>query len=198
MTRRFLVLMLSLATLVLACTTVRAKRSAPAEHRAAAVACPAKPDSSSLRPPRRDATGCKTNADCNDVKRGKNGRCVDASRRMIMNGCIYDACLADKDCGASGLCNCDASDGNYCSTGTCHVDADCGKDGYCSPSYPLCSLNGPARPSGWYCHGAKDECSSDSDCPPPKKESYGPMGTRCTFSPEVGHWKCTSEECPVG
>ncbi len=114
------------------------------------------------------------------------------------NRCTYDACLADADCGAKGLCTCDERDGNYCLTGNCRVDADCGAKGFCSPSWVLCSLNGPYQPTGYYCHKSADECTTDDDCPKPSHKGYGPEATRCVYSAPVGHWVCESQECPVG
>jgi hypothetical protein len=120
--------------------------------------------------------------------------------RLIHHGRAHPRgrqCFKDGDCGGKGTCNCDTR-GNYCLPGNCRVDADCGKGGFCSPSWALCSLHGPYRPLGYYCHTAADECMRDEDCPRPKKEGYGPSSTRCTYSQPLGRWTCMSEICPVG
>ena len=173
----------------------RAKKSAqPDQHRASASPC------ASTRPPgetnQREGGDCKSDADC---KAGKNGRCMalGGGRMAPQNRCTYDACFTDNECGPKQTCNCEHQ-GNYCLPGNCRVDADCGNGGFCSPSWALCSLHGPYRPNGYYCHTSSDECMRDEDCPRPKKEHYGPLSTRCAFSQPVGRWVCMSEECPVG
>jgi hypothetical protein len=168
------------------------KSAKPDSHRAQGASCP------ETRPPgtpNPEGGACKTDADC---AAGKNGRCSSwsAGRMAPQNICTYDTCFSDKDCG-TGLCTCDGH-GNYCLGGNCRVDSDCGTNGFCSPSWSLCSLHGPYRPNGYYCHSAKDECMKDSDCPKPKKQGYGPQATRCIYSAPVGRWTCMSETCPVG
>jgi len=173
----------------------RAKRSPePVTHRPRASAC------SPTRPPGTPRPGeqgdCKQDTDC---AAGKNGRCQAWSngRMAPRNRCTYDLCFTDAQCGAKGTCNCDGQ-GNYCLSGNCRVDADCGESGFCSPSWALCSLHGPYRPEGFYCHRASDECMRDEDCPKPTKEGYGYASTKCTWSAPLGHWACMSANCPVG
>jgi hypothetical protein len=174
----------------------RATRSAkPYLHRARAESC------SPTRPPGTpQPTGgtCRSDADCTA---GKNGRCSPHGNGRLApaNRCTYDTCFTDADCGGQGkgTCTCDP-DGNYCLSGNCRVDADCGPRGSCSPSFPMCSLHGPYRPVGYFCHTAGDECTNDDDCPKPRHKGYGYMSTKCTYSAPLGRWTCTSEECPVG
>jgi hypothetical protein len=172
----------------------RATRSQqPHAHRAAAASC------SPTRAPGSPAPSggtCRSDADCTQ---GKNGRCAPHGNGRLapQNQCTYDRCFSDKDCGDKGVCTCHP-DGNYCLPGNCRVDADCGPHGFCSPSWPMCSLHGPYRPVGYYCHTAGDECTNDDDCPKPSKKGYGPTPTKCTYSAPLGRWTCTTAECPVG
>jgi len=174
----------------------RATRSSTAQaHRARAEACSPTPPPGTPQP-----TGgtCRSDADCTA---GKNGRCSPqgGGRMAPQNQCTYDACFVDADCAGPGkpTCTCEPS-GNFCLPGNCRVDADCGARGYCSPSWPMCSLHGPYRPYGYWCHTAKDECTNDDDCPKPDKKGYGPTPTKCTYSEPLGRWTCTTTECPVG
>ncbi len=198
MTKRLLIPFLAVALAGIGgwLTTACAKKAAvPSNHRDKAAACE-KARAAGQR--EGDQGDCKTDADC---KKGKNGRCQILGARYRANQCTYDECFTDADCG-KGVCNCqhdatDQGEGHFCSPGNCRVDADC-KGGYCSPSYPLCTLSGPALPTGYFCHSSKDECTNDDDCKPSIKKGYGPIGTRCAWSPESARWQCSSEECPVG
>ena len=184
---------LSVGVLV-ACSASAKPQAPPTSHRQIAESCAA-----NRAPGRADAGRgglCKADSDCTA---GKSGRCAPHSngRMAPTNQCTYDACTTDTDCG-KGLCSCEPVTGNYCVAGNCRVDGDCGKGGFCSPTYPMCSLHGPYQPLGYYCHTPKDECHNDSECPKPTKEGYGPTATHCGYAPELGHWTCTSQQCPVG
>jgi len=96
-----------------------------------------------------------------------------------------DECLADGDCGGSGVCSCAGASfesmhetRNLCVFGNCRTDVDCGFFP-CSPS----DSSGGAYygVSGWYCHTNQDKCTVDGDC---GSNQY------CMFSPEVGFWAC--------
>jgi len=102
------------------------------------------------------------------------------------NDCEYDACLADTDCGAAGVCDCNGT-GNFCLGGTCRIDADCGAGGACSPDH---GCRGGMH--GYFCHTSADTCVNDSDC------WKTDQNTGCHFEPQVGHWACVNLQCPVG
>jgi hypothetical protein len=171
----------------------------PSVHRAQAQACP-----SSRGPGAATETNgaCSKDADC---KAGKNGRCDSHSsgggRLPPSNQCSYDNCFVDADCGQGALCACGHDDntagpGHVCLPANCRTDGECGPGRFCSPSPTLCSRG--YTPDHYFCHGSSDECVNDSDCPPPAQKGYGPISTRCVYSPEVGHWACATQECPVG
>src|SRR5450631_825300 len=70
----------------------------PSEHRATAAACAA-----STPPPLPDGgipSSCTTDADCTG-----NGR-TDFYLTCFHGQCSYDGCLADADCGSTGVCAC--------------------------------------------------------------------------------------------
>jgi hypothetical protein len=149
---------------------------------AAATPCP------TTRPPgtANSATGgaCKKDDDCTT---GKNGRCLTAGGRMMMNQCTYDACFTDADCKTGGPCECQ-SWGNACLSGNCRTDADCGANGACGRSNAM-ACRGPGQAS-YYCRTAADTCESYDDCK---------NGTACVYSLELGHWACVAyPQCPVG
>jgi hypothetical protein len=101
--------------------------------------------------------------------------------------CSQDGCLADSDCGDTGVCSCQnntfgwahTSFGNSCIDGNCRTDADCAS-GVCSPSISFDS--GPFYGTeGFYCRTPKDACAVDADCGP---------GAYCAFDSSTGAWAC--------
>lgn len=159
----------------------------PKQHRPMAVTCPMD------RPPgSMTGTGtsaCKTDGDCTDGSKGKNGRCTPSRIGSI---CTYDTCFADGECGGK-VCQCRApataasADTNHClGEGDCRTDADCG-GGYCSPSFGSCgSYSGTIA---YYCHTAKDECIDDADCAGTMMPGY------CAYNKPTGSWQCSSSVC---
>ena len=124
---------------------------------------------------------CKSDSECTD---GKDGRCT-LSLPFANCSCTYDACFADGDCPAGGVCACSGSySGNACVSGNCHVDTDCGVGGYCSPVIAACS----GAIIGYQCHTQKDKCVIDADCS---------LGQECAFFPNAG-WACSpGASCPI-
>jgi hypothetical protein len=163
----------------------------PADHRAAAAACPSDR-------PAGDATApggkCTKDADCTS---GKNGRCL-APRPpdLVENTCSYDDCFTDADCG-SGVCACRSAThhgANTCFHANCRTDADCAGRG-CSPSAvatdPSCQSGLAIGSFGYFCHTASDECIDDGDC-----GGSGPSGPKiCIFDADVAHWRCFATSC---
>lgn len=171
-------------------TTASIAPRTPKAHRASAEACTAPRAASATSAPRSPTAGhasghCTQDAECTD---GKNGRCGPLGRRW---GCSYDECASDNDCATGadkGVCACRASGSNAantCKKGNCRVDADC-KGSYCSPSLGSCGhMFGTV---GYFCHTPKDECNDDDDCP-------GKTDGACRYIPEVGTFKCATNEC---
>jgi hypothetical protein len=119
---------------------------------------------------------------------GTNGRCVESNGGVIYCSCTYDTCVHDTDCAVGQLCVCHGSAytnaGNTCMPGNCRVDSDCGAGGYCSPSHGTVSCGGV---SGYYCHGASDQCTDDSDC-----SGMGGLDV-CAWSSTGHRWECQME-----
>jgi hypothetical protein len=138
----------------------------------------------SARPDSGCSFGDCTPETCADA--GANPLCVETCEDCCT--CTFDACSADSDCPSAQTCACHGSAytggvGNTCVPGNCRVDADCGVNGYCSPS-PAMGCFGVA---GYYCHTAKDQCESDSDCPPADGGASSPV---CAYSTTNGTWAC--------
>jgi hypothetical protein len=95
----------------------------------------------------------------------------------------HDACLADSDCGSTGVCDCEAprctepfgTMGNVCVTSNCRVDSDC-PCGFCAADTSCGGID------GYYCTTPHDECSTDTDC------QDGGAFTQCRWSTD--HWAC--------
>ena len=157
----------------------------PSEHRATAPAC--KP---STQPPAPDGgvRACTTDTDCTS-----STSYPDAFYRYCVDGqCVFDQCLTDSDCGATGVCACSsdyyggniAYHPNFCVPANCRLDSDCGPGGSCSPSRGYCGTF-----QGFYCHTAADSCVDPTvDC-----ASCG--FNACTYSPAVGAFTCGSSIC---
>ena len=164
----------------------------PVKHRPASENCPTDRALPPVTNPPQAST-CTAHEDC---KAGTNGRCLAQPRTGIYN-CSYDTCATDADCKGGGanahnVCACrqPASAGaNYCLAGNCSTDADCGGN-YCSPSFGDCGHYGGVQM--YYCHGAKDECINDADCP-----ASGPyqQDGACRYNTQVGHFQCSTSEC---
>jgi hypothetical protein len=94
-----------------------------------------------------------------------------------------DACLADSDCGATGVCDCQTPrcsvpfpvSGNVCVPSDCRVDSDC-TCGFCAGDTSCGQLQ------GYHCTTPQDECSTDTDC-----QDGGPF-TQCHWSTD--HFAC--------
>lgn len=182
------------ALLSLSCTpaetTVPPPGRTPQMHRPAATTC------SATRPPGVTmGTGgrgdCMTDADCTDMTKGKNGRCVFSRAGTI---CTYDTCADDSTCGGK-VCLCRdpaekmaSTSTNHClSEGNCRTDADCG-GASCSPSFGSCgSYSGVIA---YYCHTSKDSCVDDADC-----AVDGGLPGYCAFNPAAGSWQCSTSLC---
>ncbi len=178
----------------------RRRSAQPTQHRPVAIAC-AK-ERAAGQPEHGAGSTCKADAECTA---GKNGRCVPNNhgdpRRLSVDECTYDRCFADADCGGLGVCQCGHSAttapvDHVCLPAACRIDADCGAAGFCSPSYQLCAHD--TRPSGYFCHGERDECFTDGDCPKPSRDKPGPIHVQCGYSKAAQRWLCMSEQCPVG
>jgi hypothetical protein len=166
-------------------------RRAPANHRAAAVACPMDRPAGTCPGPNPevgtvpDFLTCTSDDDCSAG--GQNGRCQLVHDSTFISGitgceCSYDVCFSDADCDLGGPCGCridDTSD-NRCWAGNCKIDADCGAGGYCSLSPGDC-LGGF---SGYYCRTSADACVEDADC--------GTNGT-CRHDADLKAWTCVKD-----
>jgi hypothetical protein len=117
---------------------------------------------------------------------------TDAGADSGLPGCMppYDACLADSDCGATGVCDCEsprctepfAIAGNVCVPGNCRVDSDCAC-GFCAGDT---SCGGR---DGYYCTTPQDGCATDADC----QNGESPM--QCKWSTD--RWACVAAVgCP--
>jgi len=130
---------------------------------------------------------CTQDSDCVGCANGQFGRCEGPG-----STCVCDQCMADGDCGATGVCACDGTTfgwshtrrGNVCIPSNCRVDADCGPSGFCSPTTDL-GCGAFYGVTGYYCHTANDQCTNDTDCA---------QGT-CRYSPQVGYWVCATGAC---
>ena len=160
----------------------------PAMHRPMALTCPMD------RPPGGTSTGmtgCKSDADCTDGTKGKNGRCT-ISR--IGYTCTYDTCFTDAECSGKP-CECRAAatsasaDTNHClADGNCVTDSDCGAGGFCSPTLGSCgNYTGIVA---YYCHSAKDACTDDADC-----HKDGGIGGYCAYDKLTSSWQCSTSQC---
>ena len=171
--------------------------------------------------------GCHSDAECTD---GIDGRCVvnplawetspagDAppgSRPRPTNVlaaappaplktlCVYDACLANADCGARARCACAAGDErNQCvALDGCLEDTDCARDTLCACGAAgaanactpgNCRTSGDcagglpcvASPEGSFCRTPRDTCKSQEDCA--SRQEY----RRCEFNAGAGAWAC--------
>jgi hypothetical protein len=130
------------------------------------------------------------------IHRPSAGTCpsheTDAGADAGLSGCMppKDACLTDSDCGATGVCDCEAPRcaepfavaGNVCIASNCRVDSDCAC-GFCAGDTSCGGLD------GYYCTTPQDECSTDADC----QDGGSPM--QCRWS--TNRWACVAEVgCP--
>ncbi|HEY5241055.1 MAG TPA: hypothetical protein VIJ22_06305 [Polyangiaceae bacterium] len=117
---------------------------------------------------------------------------TDAGVDSGLSGCMPpdDACLVDSNCGATGVCDCEAPRcaepfavaGNVCVPAECHVDSDC-TCGFCAGDTSCGGLD------GYYCTTPQDGCSTDADC----QEGGSPM--QCKWSTD--RWACVAAVgCP--
>jgi hypothetical protein len=117
---------------------------------------------------------------------------TDAGADAGILGCDppHDACLADSDCGATGVCDCEAPRcthpfplaGNVCVPGNCRVDSDCAC-GFCAGDTACGGLD------GYYCTTPQDQCSTDADC------QDGGASMQCKWSTD--RWACVAAVgCP--
>jgi hypothetical protein len=137
---------------------------------------------------------CTKDADCTE---GRNGQCLKNLRNLRANGCVYDRCFVDGDCGATEACLCrdDPASNigfvmsyktNLCVDANCRTDGDCGPGGLCSPSLSGC------YEGGFYCHTPLDTCRTDADC---KTDFH----SRCLYSKDLSRWTCMAPAgCPAG
>jgi len=173
----------------------------PANHRPTATAC------STTRPPgiNGDAGApdsgipgqCTSDADCT---MGTNGRCLPPNGNFAGDVCTYDECSSDGDCGSGKVCVCGAPEppygraGNTCVQGNCQVDSDCGATGYCSPTVDA-SCGSRSGVVGYYCHGADDDCTNDSDCSGANDGGPTQGPGYCAWQPTIGKWACSYGVC---
>ncbi len=135
-------------------------------------------------------TGCKSDVECNDATKGKNGRCVQSRIGYV---CSYDGCFADPDCGGK-VCQCRApakvasTNTNHClGDSNCAVDGDCGAGGFCSPTLGTCgNYTGVVA---YRCHTPGDQCIDDADC-----TTDGGFGY-CAYNSLTSTWQCSSTQC---
>jgi hypothetical protein len=166
----------------------------PQQHRPTNAACTAPRPAGDPALPSPSGSTCSSDGDCTQ---GTNGRCYPlvGGPPPPKNGCSYDACTSDSDCGAGQVCDCRngaSNDANVCFHGNCRVDADCGGE-YCSPSLTVLSsscINVPAGSVGYFCHTRQDTCLNDSDC--------ASTGGYCAFSTDSLHWQCYAPMCLGG
>ncbi|HEY1696275.1 MAG TPA: hypothetical protein VGG39_29120 [Polyangiaceae bacterium] len=130
------------------------------------------------------------------IHRASAGTCpsheTDEGADAGLPGCTppHDACLADSDCGATGVCDCEAPRctepfavaGNVCLPSNCRVDSDCAC-GFCAGDTSCGGLD------GYYCTTPQDECSTDADC------QDGASSMQCRWS--AARWACVvAVGCP--
>ena len=143
----------------------------PLHHRASAVTCP--------------RTGLTASCEETGTCGGPGWWACDAG------ACVYDQCVTDDECGATGVCTCIGekrgfgaqSFGNDCVPSDCRTDADCCPGEWCSPSDDYGSFYGT---QSYHCHTAQDECIDDVDC------VNDAVVMICVFDPVVGHWACSN------
>lgn len=170
----------------LGCSSSAEEATAPRAalvHREAALACSGTRPAGDYVP---GHAGCQSDAECTA---GLNGRCSNGG--VGGNGCTYDGCVTDAECGATEACVCRGQNQmarNSCKPASCHVDADCG--GWsCSPTKGTCDLTGV---EGFYCHGQADECVDDADCP---KAGGTSERAYCMWTESKGRWACHVTNC---
>ena len=154
----------------------------PKVHRPRAVTCTDLP----LR--RSTFTTCTVASDCP----GHDARCEGGY-------CTELRCRSDADCSKYEVCTCGSHRSgpstirDSCLPANCHTDRDCGPGGFCSPSLDL-RCGSYIGVTGWYCHGPKDACIDDEDCPDPRHPDSGYHG-HCAYSPIAGHYVCSVSSC---
>jgi hypothetical protein len=100
-----------------------------------------------------------------------------------------NACSTSKDCATGTTCSCgdfSQTPNSGCVQSNCSVDSDCGANGYCSPSLIQEDCNGASE--GIFCHTAKDQCNSDSDC--------GDL--HCMYIETEAKWMCSNLSACAG
>jgi hypothetical protein len=176
--------------------------SAPLQHRSTSASCPSQ-RGRGLPCDLTICLGCSSDSQCTN---GVNGRCF--SWGGLGDGCSYDECFTDSNCGSKIPCLCRSSStdnrANVCDVaGNCAVDSDCGPGGYCSPSVQVVPDQRPNVCSGlltpYYCHTASDLCINDSDCAP---LDAGPPTLdsptyACAYNPQDNRWECTQTICAI-
>lgn len=125
---------------------------------------------------REHADRCESHADAGPLDAGPAG----------CGGTIipHDGCLVDGDCGATGVCVCQAPHGNGCGVpsvagnacvpSNCRLDSDCAPCGKCRIEQSCGAI------TGFYCETSLDECTTNADC--------GPSMGICAF--RAGRWSC--------
>jgi len=150
-----------------------------------------------MAPPLPDggATSCASNADCGGDAGSQFPSCLSGQ-------CSFDACLTDSDCPSHHVCACSSDyyggngeyHANVCVPSNCQVDSDCGATGYCSPTVDA-SCGSRSGVVGYYCHGADDDCTNDSDCSGANDGGPTQGPGYCAWQPTVGKWACSYGVC---
>ncbi len=125
--------------------------------------------------------------------RNTDGACA-ANPPGTTNGNVnHDDCLTDSDCGATGVCLCQAPQslggespilGNACVGGNCRTDDDC-SDG------AGCEYVDSTTGSGYYCQTPDDECHTVNDCTATSPEDC----IDCEWNPSLDHRICNHRGC---
>jgi hypothetical protein len=119
---------------------------------------------------------CERDADCTAAP---GGAC---RLELSFSECAYNECDDADDCGPAARCECLGV--RRCVPANCFADSDCAAGYPCAPTLALqCGNLNPT--AGYYCHGASDECQSDSDC----------AGLSCVFDAAVERWACRDITC---
>lgn len=109
-------------------------------------------------------------------------------RMLPFNQCVYDLCIADKECGAGRLCMCSGGDQgrNACLPANCHDDADCpASKCQISPAGvgDMFTYGAPNH----YCKTADDTCTPEKGC----KEGEG-----CGYDTKRSRFVCMATHYP--